>query len=117
MAIERLTDDVIGLIADELNERVNIPFIGEGTEKELLVKVVKRIDDLLAEELPPELYNMLRDAGDGVTEEEAAELKEKLVTKLNGSLDIPFISEDTEEGIIRDVLDVIVAALVKNASL
>ncbi len=115
--IELLSIQELEAIASRLNEKINIPFLSEEQEQVVLVKIVKQIDRYLYSVLPNEVYQMVKDASDGISEEEAEKIKTRLAQLINKAVDIPIVGEEVEQLIFKMVLDLIVLALQKGKSL
>jgi len=69
-----LTENEVGKLALLLNKKVNIPFMSEKTEGKILIKLVRRVDAYLYKALPNELYELIRDSADGISDDEADEI-------------------------------------------
>lgn len=108
---EMLSDAEVEALASELNEKVNIPFIGEGTEQTILVKIVRKFDRLLYENLPNELYGLVKSSSDGISDGEAKRMKEILGSRLNARFDIPYVPEFVEREIFETLIGLIVNAM------
>lgn len=106
-----LTDAQIDSIADKINAKINIPLIGERLEGIFIRFGIRKLDEKLQEVLPPELYKMLEDAADGLSEEEVEAIKEKVVNYLNSKVNIPILNEEQEGKLIGAVIDEILEAL------
>lgn len=110
-----LNAEQITSIAASLNEKVNIPMLSEDKEQEMLEQAVGMINDQLdgvTAALPDSAKDILSRIADGITEEEAAELKTELVAGLNEKVDIPFIGEaQEEEMLIGPAVDMIMTTL------
>ena len=114
---EMLSDEEIEILATKLNEKIDIPFIKEGTEQTILVKIVKKVDRLLYKNLPNELYELVKNVSDGISDSDAEELKLVLGTRLNRALDIPYIPEWIEQKIFEVLIGLIVNAMRRNHSI
>ncbi len=114
--IEMLSDEEVEVLASRLNEQINIPFVREGTEQTILVKTVRRFDQLLYENLPNELYGLVKNANDGISDADANELENVLGNRLNRKFDIPYIPEVIEQEIFTLLVGFIVTAMRKKFS-
>ena len=112
--IEMLTNEEILIIASKLNEKIDIPFIKEGTEETILVKTVKKIDRILYQSLPNEIYGLVKITNDGISDNEAKQLKLVLASRLNKKIDIPYIPEFLEQKIFEHTISIIISAMRKN---
>lgn len=115
--IEMLSDEEVLAIAAKLNKEINIPFIKEGTEATILFKTVKKIDRVIYQNLPNELYALIKSGSDGISDQDAEDLEKVLASRINKKINIPYIPEWTEEKIFRVVIRVIVNAMRKNYSI
>lgn len=114
---EMLTPDEIAIIATKLNEKVNVPIITERAEYTMLIKIVRDIDRFLYKLLPNEIYGLVRDSADGISEEEAENMSRRLAKLVNKYIDIPYIPEGIEEKIFQLGIGIIVDAMRKNFKL
>lgn len=115
--IEMLDDFEVEILASKLNDNINLPFISEGTEQIIFVKIVKKFDRLLYENLPNELYGLVKNASDGISDEDAEQLVSLLGDKLNKKFDIPYVPEIIEKGIFTLLIDITVSAMRKEFSI
>lgn len=111
--VEMLTDEEVEALATKLNERIDIPFIKEGTEQIIFVKIVRNFDRLLYANLPNELYGLVKNASDGLSDNDADEMAEVLAKRLNAKFDIPYVPEFVEKEIFELLIDLIVTAMRK----
>lgn len=115
--IEMLTENELESIATQLNGVINLPVIGEAKEQVILVKLVKSIDRFIYQRVPNEIYELVRNSSDGVSDEEARLIEERLASGLNNNINIPYLTERMEQRAFEFVIGVIVNALRKNRSL
>lgn len=111
--VEMLTAEEVEVLASRLNKRIDIPFIKEGTEQTILVKIVKRFDRLIYQNLPNELYGLVQDAHDGISDTDAKTLIKVLSKRLNGKFDIPYVPEFIEQEIFELLIEFVVTAMRK----
>ncbi len=114
--VEILSDEEIEVLASRLNEKINIPFIKEGTEQTIFVKIVKKFDRMLYKNLPNELYSLVKSSSDGISDEDAKQLEEVLGSRLNAQFDIPYIPEVLEQEIFEMLVGLIITAMRKEFS-
>ncbi len=113
-----LTEEQISRLAQKLNDRINLPIVGEGLELMLFKKIVRQMDKKIHDILPDELYQLINLLGQGFAEEEdLEETKARLVHALNNLFDIPFIKEEREQEIIVFFINIIVEALRRNKTM
>ena len=104
-----LNDKQLEALADKLTAKVNLPMIGEETEKQVLMTALKQLNTQLAGRVGEELRAIIQPLIDGTaTPEEAVALKAKAVEHVNKHINIPVIGEDTEAKILGPVVDGIV---------
>lgn len=110
-----LSEEQISSVAASLNERINIPMLSEDREQQMLEQAVSMMNEQLGavtESLPEEAKEILGRIQDGISEEDAATLKESLVPSLNERVDIPFLGEDQEaDMLIAPAVDMIISTL------
>ncbi len=114
--IEMLNVDEVEALATKLNAKIDIPYIKEGTEQTIMVKIVKKIDRLLYRKLPNEIYGLVKNSSDGISDEDARQLKAVLATRINKEFDIPYIPEWIEQEILEMAIGLLVNGMRKNFS-
>jgi len=115
--VEMLSDAEVEILATKLNERIDIPFLKEGTEQRVLVKIVKIVDRYLYKSLPNELYGLIKVSTDGLSDDEVELLTKILSTRANDSVDIKYLPEWVEQEIFEFLIGLIVGAMRRNTSL
>ena len=115
--VEMLTDAEINAIAQKVNKVINLPVLSE--EKEFIVfgKIIKWVDRQLYRLLPNEYYELVKDASDGISKEEAVKIEERLTPLINNVVNIPILTEKQEEKLIGLVLSLIINAMIKGFKL
>jgi hypothetical protein len=115
--VQMLSDAQVNALAQQVNKAVNLPFLRE--EKELIVfaKVVRLIDQKLYQLLPNEYYELIKDANNGISKEEAIVMEQRLTPLINAAVNLPILSEKQEEKLIGLILGLIVNAMVKGFKL
>ena len=111
--IQMLDDDEVEALATKLNEQINIPFIAEGTEQTIFVKIVRNFDRILYDNLPNELYGLIKNASDGISDKDAEQMAVILGRRLNTKIDIPYVPEIIEQEIFTLLIRLIVNAMRK----
>jgi hypothetical protein len=112
-----LTDEEVNALAETVNKAVNLPFIGEEKEFIVMVKLIKWIDSQLYSLLPNEYYELVHNAHDGISREEAIQIGNRVAPLINKIVDIPIVSEAIEGYIINMVVQLIVNAMIKGFKL
>jgi hypothetical protein len=111
-----LTQDQMSWITIRVNEKVNLPVLGEEAESLIFTAAVEKIDKILDKELPAKFKEFLNNASMGITPGSPADLKvmkEGLVNFICGQVKIPVIGEKAEKKLISEVVEIIVEALQK----
>ena len=106
----KMTQAEIKDLAERLNEKINVPIINETTEEKILIKIVLKVDGFLYDNLPNELYDLVRSLDNGIDDNEAKRLIKRLSKLANKHIDIPYIPEQMEYIAIRFVIGVIINA-------
>jgi len=115
--IEMLSAEEVEVLASKLNKKIDLPFITEGTEQIIFVKTVKVFDRLLYQNIPNELYGLIKNTSDGISDKDAEELKLVLGSRLNKSLEIPYVPEWVEQQVFEILIGLVVDAMRKGCSL
>lgn len=105
-----MSEGEIKALASRLNEKINVPLIGETTEEKILIKVVLKVDGFLYDNLPNEIYDLVRSVNKGVDEDEAKRLITRLSILANDKINIPYIPESAEYVAIKFIIGVIINA-------
>lgn len=109
----RMTETEIRDLARKLNKKIDVPFITETGEEKILIKIVLKIDGFLYDNLPNELYDLIRSTERGISDDEAKHLTKRLAVLANKHIDIPYLWENMEYIAIKFVIGLIVNALRK----
>tara|TARA_B100000809_G_scaffold222378_1_gene231304 strand:+ start:4461 stop:4967 length:507 start_codon:yes stop_codon:yes gene_type:complete len=104
----KMSEDEIISLAQQLNKKINVPLIRETGEEKILIKIVLKIDGFLYNNLPNEVYGLMRDLDQGISDKEAKRLVKRLSKLANDKIDIPYIPERMEGIAIRFVISVII---------
>ena len=75
------------------------------------------VDRQLYRLLPNEYYELVKDASDGISKEEAVKIEERLTPLINNVVNIPILTEKQEEKLIGLVLSLIINAMIKGFKL
>ena len=110
----KMTTAEIKEIAKILNEKIDVPIIKETAEEKILIKIVITIDRFLYDNLPNEIYDLVRSVDKGIDDEEAKRLVKRLSILANEKIDIPYIPEYAEYIAMRLVIGIIINAARKS---
>lgn len=106
----KMTEEEIKDLAVRLNEKINVPFINETGEEQILVKVIFKIDTFLYDHLPNEFYDIIRSSDRGISNKEAKRLVRRLTKLANDKIDIPYLPEAAERIAIKFVIGLVIRA-------
>lgn len=99
-----MTDqDFAVALANRINTELNIPFLSEDQEGELILWVVRKVAPMI----PPSIRTFVMDAADGISLDELGRLEDTLVAVLNQFVDIPLLPESAEAALFRPVVGAI----------
>lgn len=115
--VEMLTDAEVNALAQKVNNAINFPFLNEEKEFVVFAKVIKWVDKQLYKLLPNEYYELVKDATDGISKDEAIKIEERLTPLINNVINIPVLSENQEAKLISLVLSWIIKAMIKGNKL
>lgn len=110
---QRMTQSEIEDVAKWLNEKINIPLINEKKEGRILLKIVLQVDSFIYDNLPNELYDLMRSLPDGISDEEAKTLIKRFAKLANDKIDIPYLPEAMEYIAIRFIIALVFNAMRK----
>lgn len=110
---DMLSDDEIQVLAQKVNERINLPLLSEEKEQIVMFKIIKFMDRALYKLLPNEYYQLIKDATDGISPDEAKLIIRRLTPLINNVINIPVLTEKHEAKVIELLLSLIVNAMVK----
>ena len=115
-----LSNEQVIFIANQINEKVNIPILGEKAEFFIIKKAVVKVLNVLEDEIPEEYLDFLEDTAKGFDPDQGANiqsLKNNIVEFVNKKVDIPLLNENTEKEVFSTIIDVIFDAMTKNKKL
>lgn len=115
-----LSNEQVVFIAEKINEKVNLPILGEKAELAIIKKAVKKVLKLLEDEIPEEYLDFLEDTAKGFDPEQGANIqliKGNIVEFVNKKVDIPLLNENTEKEVFGTLIDVLFDAMTKDKKL
>jgi hypothetical protein len=99
-------------LATQLNAHIDVPFVPEAFEQQWIEWILSKAIGVV----PAELVQFLVEAADGLTPDEVAYYENFVVATVNAIIDVPLLTEDMEEKLIRPVVRQLVQyALTGNA--
>jgi hypothetical protein len=108
-----LTEADVKDLATQLNAHIDVPFIPEVAEQVWIEFILGKAVGVV----PAELVIFLIDASDGLTEDEVRHYEDLITTTVNTIIDIPLVSENMEESLIRPVVHQLVQYALSGVSL
>ena len=115
-----LTDIQKNYLVDKINQKVNLPILGERAEKKLFAKAIDKILEKLEKELPEEILNYINEVSDGFIPGGEGDLQDAIdasVRFLNKEVNIPLINEEKEEQLFTAVIESLFDAMKKGNKL
>lgn len=89
------------IVADKLNQSIDIPLFSEDHEQFMAEKIVNVCFDTLETFIPKPVRDLL----ENTSPEELRELRESLSLRLAEKIDIPFANEEEEQRVLKFVVD------------
>lgn len=96
-------EEFIQSLVTRLNVQLDLPFVGEEFEAEILHWAVEKIVPMI----PDSIRDFVLSAADGIDANELNRLEDVLVNVLNEYIDIPWVPEQLEPGLFRPVVEAI----------
>lgn len=113
-----LSEEQIQFIVDRVNEKVNVPILGEKAEGKLIRKAVDKVLKCLEENLPEDIFQFIDDLSDGIEPGmDIEEMKDNTVKFLNKEINLPIVGEKFEAKLFAEVVDLIFNAIKKGKKL
>ncbi len=115
-----LTEAQQNYLVDKVNEKVNLPFLGERGERMVFAKAINKILKKLERELPQEVLNYINDVSDGFIPGGEGDLQDAIaasVNFLNKEINLPLIGEKKEEQLLTAVIESLFEAMMKGNKL
>lgn len=112
-----LTREQISATADVINEKVNIPILGEKIERYIFIGAIVTIDEVLSNEAEFNVANYIANPSEGITSEEKSRIVAFIAQRVNEKVDIPVVTEGLEAMlfplVIEALVDIFVAEVLK----
>ena len=115
-----LTEAQIDLLVKKVNDKINLPILGEKGEAFLFKFAIKKILVVLEKEIPEDFQKFIDNTVDGLVEggeNNIEEVKSYLITFLNDKVNIPIIGENAEKKLITEVVNILFDAFKKGNKL
>jgi hypothetical protein len=112
-----LTKEQVNAISEQVNEKIDIPLFGEKIELFFIRTAVEKIDKILTDELPKEVYQTLNDASDGIDKKDIDTIKQKILNLLLEANILKMLDDNTKKQLYVLVLDIVINAMGKGGKL
>lgn len=94
-------------IVNKINATVDVPFIGEDTEKTMINAVVTQMINSVAGAVPAEYKGFINDSSKGIDDKTAGDLKTKLTAMLTKQVQLPIGGDQ-----VKKVVDTVVGTII-----
>ena len=115
--MSKLTREQISATADVINEKVNIPILGEKIERYVFIGAIVTVDEVLSNEAEFNIANYIAEPSLGVTKEEKTALVAFISKRIDDKVDIPVVTDGLEAMlfplVIEALVDIFVAEVIK----
>lgn len=115
-----LSNVQINFVAGKINEKVDLPILGEQAEFAIIKKAINKVLDVLEDEIPNEFVDFIEDTAQGFDPEQGTNVelvKENIITFVNEKVNLPLIGEKTEAKIFSTLVDILFEAMTKGKKL
>ena len=99
-------------VAVLLNAKIDIAWVPEAMEGQILEHAIGLIDKALEDVLPEPFIGLMRDGGQGIDPDKAKAFGERLIGALNQKINLPYLSEEQEANLLRMMVDPVVQAMI-----
>ncbi|MCS6966967.1 MAG: hypothetical protein RMJ44_09410 [Cytophagales bacterium] len=109
----------LNALADKINAAINLPFVDESTEKQLITGVLQQLNGILTTLLTTEQLSAIGDANKGIEMNEAAKnsLQSDLMKKLSSHLNTSLLSGALGSNLSKIIAETLVNAMQKGNKL
>jgi len=107
-----LSQAQLNSIADQINAKVDLPFLGENQEKQILLTILGQAGSLVAKVVPQKYAAMLGDPQQGVDKQEATEVGKNLLSQITSSVNMDMFGS-VGKNIANSFVESIVSGLQK----
>ena len=107
-------------LIDKVNEKINLPILGERGERMIFAKAIEKILEKLEKELPEEVLNYIHDVSVGFIPGGDGDLQDAIeasVDFLNKEINLPLISERKEKKLFTAVIESLFEAMLRGNKL
>lgn len=109
--------DAIEAIANGINDKIDIPVIGEMQEEAIFKETIALVANVVLSLLPPSLAQALFSPDKGLEEGYIGMLAERLSGSVAAKVDLPYLLPEQEVAIVKRVCLVLVQFLATGVSL
>lgn len=83
-----LSQAQLSSIADQINAKVDLPFLGENQEKQILMTILGQVGGLVAKVVPAQYQAMLGDPNQGIDKQEATAVGKDLLSQITSHVNM-----------------------------
>lgn len=115
-----LNEQQIKAIANNLNKKINLPFLGERAEHGILSMAISKVLNVMEDTLPKEFIGFLTTTTEGFEprSETALEgIKDNMVKYVNQKVNLPIIGERAEKRLFETLIDLLFDAMQKEKAI
>lgn len=114
-----LSSQQLNAIADRINASVDLPFLNEEAEKQLIQMALGKLGGLLAGVLTKDQQAAISDPnkGLGLDAQGSSQLTNSLATQLAGKLDMGMLNSALSQGVAKTIAQTLVGAMEKGKKL
>lgn len=109
----------LNALADKINASVDLPFVNEAIEKQMIMTVLQQLGSVIGSILSSEQLSALGDANKGLSLDTAAKnsLQNDLMKQLSGKLDLGILNSAMGSGVSKIISETLVNAMQKGNKL
>lgn len=100
------------VVAEVLNARIDIPWVPEEIEGQVLEHALNLVEKALEDVLPQPFINLMRDGSSGIDPAKAREFGERVIAAINQKVNLPYFTEEQEAAFLKMMVDPVVEAMI-----
>lgn len=100
------------VVAEVLNARIDIPWVPEEIEGQVIEHAIGLVEKALEDVLPQPFIDLMRDGGNGIDPEKARLFGERIIAAINQKINLPYFSEEQEAAFLKMMVDPVVEAMI-----
>ncbi|MCB0156253.1 MAG: hypothetical protein KDF65_15765 [Anaerolineae bacterium] len=100
------------VVVEVLNARIDIPWVPEEIEGQVIEHAINLVEKALEDVLPQPFINLMRDGSSGIDPEKARVFGERVIAAINQKVNLPYFNEEQEAAFLRMMVDPVVEAMI-----